>query len=116
RRRLFLLFPLPAQVGDLVHRHDDDEVHGGGNEEEVDQSREDCTRKDLTTPSRDDDDAVEIRLAEERPDERVEHLVGEGFDGGAEGRTYDDADCPFRRVAAGDEVFEALKYVCALED
>ena len=95
-----------AGLDHLVHRHDDDEVDGRGDEQEVDERREEHAELHLA----EDQEVVEVGGAHEHGDQRHQHAVDEGLDDGTERGAHDDGDGKVDDVALHDEVLESLKH------
>ena len=98
--------------GEFVHRDDDEEVDGERDEEEVDDGGQDfAVFKDgrLIAENRrqGEDERIEIRLADQPGDKRVDKALDQAADDEAEGCAHDDTDGEINDVATGDEGFES---------
>src|SRR5665647_273581 len=102
---------LLATLGELVDRHDDQEVDSGGDEQELQETVQDQPDREVRVVPREVPDAGEVRLAEERGDQRGDDAGDDGRDDGPEGCAQDDGDGKVDRVAACDEVLEPSQNV-----
>src|SRR5699024_8441330 len=92
RRDLVLGRTALAHLGDLVHRHDDDEVYDRGDDDEVDRRGDDRTQIDecrLDLRADPEAEPAHVRGAD-RGDHRIDDLVGDRRDDRGEGTTDDD--------------------------
>ena len=108
-----LLGLLPGQaLLDLVHRQNDGEVDGDGDEEEVHHGGENRAGLDVLGRAREDlelTDGVEVRLADDLTND-VEDDLGDGIDNRLECGTDDDGDGELEGVALRNELLESLNH------
>src|SRR3954468_15588505 len=107
------LLTAPAALGELVQRQHDDEVHGRGDEQEVEPGLQDLPDVEVGAVEREVPDLADVRLAEDRGDQRVDQVLHQRGDDRAERGADDDRDREVEDVPAHDEFLEALEHVAA---
>src|SRR5699024_5842780 len=111
-RNFFLGSSALAQLIELVHLDDDDEVDDGGDDEEVDGRGDDRTQIDrrLFDVLLDLEGQCRTLGTTDSGDERMDDLVGECGDDGGEGAADDDRRSEFDDIPLKNEVSETLKH------
>ena len=98
-------------LGELVDRHDDEEVDHCGDDEEVNRCGDDGAEVHEGVFGICDVEANGTNLSgAEGVNDRLDDGVRDGLDDCGEGRTNDDCGGKFDDVAAHDEVFETLEH------
>lgn len=100
-----------APFDHVVHGHNDNEVDGGSDQEEVDDRRQQHAELDVIAVQGHHGEAVEVGRAHQAGDEGHEDTLNECRDHGAERSADDDCDGKVHDVALENETLESCQHV-----
>jgi hypothetical protein len=94
----------------VVHGHNDHEVDGGRDQQEIDDRRQQHAELDVIAVEGDDGEAVEVGRTHQTCDERHQHALDQCRYHGAKRGADDDCDGKVYDVALEYEVLEACQH------
>ena len=102
-----------GHVAEFVDRHQNAEIDGDGDDEEIQNSAQHCAERNGRAVECDRQQTIHVRLAEDHGDERIDDAVDDRVDHGGDGTAHDDTDGHVDHVAACDEFLESFEHFCS---
>ena len=99
-----------GHITELIDGHQNAEIHGDGDDQEIQDRAEHRAERHGRTVERDRQQTVHIRFAEDHGDEWVDDAVHNRVDHSGDGTAHNDADRHVDHVAARNELLESFNH------